>query len=127
MFFVHMSTLSPQEQGQIIFSHQDPSFKIPITDGDRFNKRHMDPRVFAAESCVIPSYDDYWMSFTWNIPNDCNFELFASPVRKPATAEGVLYIVSYSFKDFGSHQYCQPQSETRQILQRRSHCDGESI
>jgi len=56
----------------------------------------MDPHVFAAESCVVPPYDDHWMPFTWNIPNNCNFDLFASPVQKPATAEGVYASTLYS-------------------------------
>jgi|SRR6266496_5385028 len=56
----------------------------------------MDPHVFAAESCVIASYDDHWMPFTWNIPNNCSYDFFASPIRRPTTAEGIYTSALYS-------------------------------
>src|SRR6266496_402422 len=56
----------------------------------------MDPHIFTAESCIVPFFDDHWMPFTWNIPNNCNFDLFASPVWKPTTAEGVYISIFYS-------------------------------
>ena len=56
----------------------------------------MDPHVFAAESCVVPPYSDHWMPFTWNIPDDCNFDLFTSPIPRPATTEEVYASALYS-------------------------------
>ena len=56
----------------------------------------MDPHVFAVESCVITPYDDHWMPFTWNIPNNCRYDLFASPIQRPTTAEGIYASTLYS-------------------------------
>ena len=57
----------------------------------------MNPHVFAVESCVIAPYDDHWMPFTWNIPNNCSYDLFASPIRRPiTTAEGIYTSALYS-------------------------------
>ena len=75
-----------EEAGYITFPLSRPPFKVPITEGNRFNKTKTDSRVHAAERAILKPHSEEWVpiDFTRTIDGD----LFVSPVRKPIMAEG---------------------------------------
>src|SRR5438552_11978783 len=83
-----------EEAGYITFPLSQPPFKVPITEGNRFNKTKTDSRVHAAERAILKLHSEEWVpiDFTRTIDGD----LFISPVRKPIIAEGAYATCSYS-------------------------------
>ena len=49
-----------EEAGYITFPLSRPPFKVPITEGNRFNKTKTDSRVHAAERAILKPHSEEW-------------------------------------------------------------------
>src|SRR5947207_5038866 len=86
-----------KDAGQIIFPLFDPSFRVPITEGDRYNRSKLDLRIFATRTIRINPGRHLWVPVQMNSEDwDDDMELIASPLRKRSVPEDTYLADAYS-------------------------------
>lgn len=89
--------ITDEDTGQTIFPLFDPSFRVPITEGDRYNRIKFDLRIFAARTVRINPGKHLWVPIQMNSEdwhNDTKW--IASPLRKRSIPEGTYLAVAHS-------------------------------
>ncbi len=84
-----------ENTASVVIHSLNPPLRIPITEGEAYGSKKVDPRVFANETIFVPPFGYKSVEIRFEKTNDGS-DVLCSPVRFANIAEGTYASASYS-------------------------------